>query len=519
MRETLRLTALLTASALIAAPAPAQPATAKAAERVAKVEPPPVLTRVPFVSAPAPARPPVAYDDLPQAPSAVVRPLVLTGGVVVQQEQPGAVPLTLDQAIQIAIKNNTSIKISQEQERYVQGEILTVENALVPGLTASGYQRAQEINLAAMGFKPGVISIPGIDLSHLKEIVKVDTTSAQITLSQQLFNLPAFELFRAARKAGDAANWATLNVRGGVVLNAGALYLKVLADRATIRNAQALLQQDQVVFDHAKASRDAGVGINLDVLRAQVQLQSDKQQLISAINGEAKDKIQLNRVMGQPAGQELELVDAIPYADFDASQSDDALRDALAIAYVKRKDLRGLEAQLEVAQKTRDALKYERLPVLGFGGYYGVLGETHGLYHGNFVAEGQLSVPVFYEAALRGQKEVSAAQIRQLQQQIDAVKAQIEADIRSSLFDVQSAQAQVKIAHSNVDLATQALSDATERFTSGVDDNLAVVRAQAALEGAQAQVVQTEFEYNYAKLVLARNTGVVESEYRTYLGR
>ena len=461
-------------------------------------------------------------DPLPQAPSAVQRPLVLKGGVVVPQEQPGAVSLTLDQAIDIALKNNASIKISQEQEAFVHGEILTVENALVPGLTASAYTRAQEINLAALGFKPSSlkgINIPGFNSSDIQEIAKVDTTNAQISLSQQLFNVPAFELFKSAKKAGEAANWATLNVRGGVVLNVGGLYLKVLADRATIRNDQALVKQDQVVYDHAKASRDAGVGINLDVLRAQVQLQNDQQQLISAINAEAKDKIQLNRTMGQPAGQELELVDLIPFADFDASQSDEAMRNALAVAYVKRKDLRGLQSQLEVAQKARDALKYERLPVLGFGGFYGVLGETRGLYHGVFVAEGQLSVPVFYEATLRGQKEVAAGQIRQLQQQIDALKSQIEADIRTSLFDVQSAQAQVRIAHSNVDLANQALSDATDRFTSGVDDDLPVVRAQATLEGAQAQVIQTEFQYNYAKLVLARNTGVVISEYRAYLGR
>ena len=512
MRNKLRLAAILTGTAMAAAHA--QDA------RIAEVDVPPAPKGV-ARSAPLPA-PLLAPDALPQAPSAVVRPLILKGGVVIQQEQPGAVTLTLDQAIEIGLKNNNSIKISLEQEKYVHGQILTVGNALVPSLTASAYTRAQEINLAALGFKPSALkglSIPGFNASDIKEIVKINTTNAQIALSQQIFNAPAYELFRSAQKAGEAANWSMLNVRGGVALNVGGLYLKVLADTANIRNAQALVKQDQVVFDHAKASRDAGVGINLDVLRAQVQLQNDQQQLISDVNAEAKDKIQLNRSMGQPAGQELELVDAVPYADFDASQTDDAMRNALAVAYVKRKDLRGLQAQLAVAQKSRDALKYERLPVLAFGGFYGVLGETRGLYHGDFVAEGQLSVPVFYEATLRGQKEVAAAQIRQLQQQIDAVKSGIEADIRSSLFDVQSAQAQVKIAHSNVDLATLALSDATDRFTSGVDDDLPVVRAQATLEGAQSQVIQTEFQYNYAKLVLARNTGVVETEYRTYLGR
>ena len=84
---------------------------------------------------------------------------------------------------------------------------------------------------------------------------------------------------------------------------------------------------------------------------------------------------------------------------------------------------------------------------------------------------------------------------------------------------MQSAAERVKVARSNIELATQALGDATLRFTTGVDDNLPVVRAQAALQGAQTQMIQTQFELNYAKLTLARNTGVVETEYRRYLGR
>jgi outer membrane protein TolC len=164
-------------------------------------------------------------------------------------------------------------------------------------------------------------------------------------------------------------------------------------------------------------------------------------------------------------------------------------------------------------------VKYERVPTLGFGGYYGLIGETTGAYHGNFVAEGQLSVPVFEEGELRGQKEVAVAQTRALRQQIESRRGSIEGEIRSAMLDVQSAAELVKVARSNVDLASEALSDATMRFTAGVDDNLPVERAQAALVGAQSQVIQAEFQYNYAKLTLARNTGVVETQYRDYLGR
>jgi outer membrane protein TolC len=460
----------------------------------------------------------MADADLPPAPSAVARPLQLAVGVQVELPPAGMVLLTLDEAIQTALKGNTGIKLRAEQERFVEGQQKSAEQSLIPNLQASAYVRAQEIDLVALGFKPGVIQIPGINTNSIPSIVKVNTASAQLQLTQE-FSSTALFLYRATEKAREATNWATLNERGGTVQQVGGLYLRALADEAAVHNAEALLKQDELVFEHAQASKAAGVGINLDVLRAQVELQNEQQALETARNATAKDLIMLNRAMGQPAGQKLQLVDAVPYADFDASQTDLAIKDVLAIAYVRRKDLRQLEAQLVVAEQTRTALKYERLPSLGIGGYYGVLGQIGGLYHGVFTAEGQVSIPVFQEAQLRGQTEVAVAQENGVRQQIEAKRAQIEADIRQSLLDVQSAQEVVKVARANVDLAQEALSDATMRFTAGVDDNLPVVEAQATLVGAQARVIQAEFDYNYAKLTLARNTGVVESEYRTYLGR
>jgi len=46
-----------------------------------------------------------------------------------------------------------------------------------------------------------------------------------------------------------------------------------------------------------------------------------------------------------------------------------------------------------------------------------------------------------------------------------------------------------------------------------------VVQAQATLAGAQTRLVQTLYQYNTAKLTLARNTGVVETQYKVYLGK
>ena len=50
-------------------------------------------------------------------------------------------------------------------------------------------------------------------------------------------------------------------------------------------------------------------------------------------------------------------------------------------------------------------------------------------------------------------------------------------------------------------------------------DNLPLVEAQATLAAAQSQLVQRLFQYNTAKLQLARSVGVVQTEYKSYLGR
>jgi outer membrane protein TolC len=451
--------------------------------------------------------------NLPQAP--VPNGLKLPAGVLVQRATPGALPLSLDDAIARGEKYNLQMLLVIQNERLVHGELLTVENNLLPSLTAKGNVEAQQIDLAALGFKSSELAAFGIDAATFPTIVKVNTASAQISMNQQLFNVPAYYLYRSAQKAADVAHLSTLNLLGGVTLSVGTQYLLALADESQIENARALEKADEVAYEQAKASHDAGVGTNLDMLRARVQLQTQQQAVISDENAFAKDKIALNRLIGLPADQEITLIDTAPYAEF----AELPLPDAMRLAFQRRKDLLSLQAQLDVATRAQRAVKTERLPTIAFDGYYGVLGEVGGLYHGVFAATGKASVPVFQEGQLRGESEVAQAQVIALRQQIDSLRVSIEWQIRSAMLDVQSSNELVKVAKSNVDLATQEVQDASDRFRAGVDDNLPLVQAQAVLAAAQSRLVETLYQYNQSKLTLARNTGVVESQYKVYLGR
>jgi outer membrane protein TolC len=481
----------------------------------------------------------VPAADLPSAPSSVLAreaealakpagssmafkaPGVIAGpnGITVELPQSGPLQLSLDDAVALGLSRNLRMVYDRANQREVKGDELSVANALLPSLTFQARSTTQEINLAALGFKPAlftsIASGLGLSTTGFATIVKVDTTNVQVSASQYLFDASAYELYRGAQKERAVVDLNTLNGRGDLVLAVGTAYLKILADQSTITNAQAEEASTKLSFNQAADRQQAGVGTSLDTHRAQVQYQQDEQTTVSAQNQLAKDIIQLNRIMGLPAGQQLELTDTAPFAELAGLP----LEDAKATAYAHRKDYLSLIAQLDVEKRELRAVKYQRLPTLAFNGFYGVLGQTEGSYHGDFAATGSLKFPIFNEAQQRGQQDQISAQIMGLQQQLSSVRTDIEAQIRSAMLDVDAAAQLVKVAQSNQQLAQQELSDERDRFTAGVDTNLPVVDAQATVTGANAQLVSALYQYNVAKLNLARDTGVVENRYRSYLGK
>jgi outer membrane protein TolC len=440
-------------------------------------------------------------------------------GVAIERPSDMPLPLSLDDAISLGLERNVQLRYDRAKQKMVKGEELGVINALLPSLRATASTSAEELNLAAMGFKPSSLASLagqfGMSGLTIPSIVKVDVTQAMVSANQELFDLPAYELYKGARREATVVELDVLTSHGNVILAVGSAYLKVLADQSMLTNAQAQEKAAKTLFDQAVDKHQAGVGTNLDALRGQVEYQQREQDRIAAEAQLAEDTIQLDRIMGLPAGQRLELTNKAPFDEVALMSLDQAK----ATAYVHRKDLLSLEEQVEVTNRELRAVRYQRLPTLAFNGFYGVIGQTTGLYHGAFVAEGTLRFPIFHEAEQRGQEEQVSAQLTALRQRESDLRVDIDAQIRSSTLDVQAADKLVKVAQSNVKLAQQELSDERQRFAAGVDDNLPVVDALASVTGAQAQLVQALYQYNVAKLQLARNTGIVESHYRNYLGK
>ena len=428
--------------------------------------------------------------------------------------------LSLDEAIAMGLKNNLGLKEAEASEKALLGEKNEALQQFLPTITLTGATGVYQHDLAALGFGPGVIGdfsafFPGGKVPAFSSITKDDLTEGKIHFSQTLFSGPVIAGYKSAGAAERAAYFAKMSARGEVVQQVASAYLHAIAAASEVDNAKALEAEDQVQLNNTHEAHVAGTVANLDELRARVQLQSQQQVRILAENAVEKDLILLKREIGVAPGQQIALTDPAPYSDL-VSQTPEEVR---AIAYRSRQDYQNLQNQAVEYKAIHAAYRSYRLPTLSFSGYYAVSDVTGVSTVGNFMAQGTLSFPIFREAKLRGDTDAAQAQMDSVNNQLADLRGHIDQQVRSALLDANAALQLVQVAHSNVDLATQELSDETDRVNAGVDDNLPLVTAQATLASAQSNLVESLYQYNLSKLALARAAGVLELQYRDYLGR
>jgi outer membrane protein TolC len=441
------------------------------------------------------------------------------GSVTVEPVTGTPLKLSLDDAVRRGLSNNLGLKEAENAEKALHGEKNEVEQVFVPTITLSGDTGYYMHDLAALGFGPHTIKefsglFPGGVIPQISSITRDTLTDGKLQFTQVFFSAPAIAAFKAAGAAERSSYFAKMSARGEVVQQVATAYLRAIADASEVANALAQVEEAQVLERHTHEAHEAGTVANLDELRAKVQLQAQQQALIAAQNQQAKDLILLKRETGIDPEQQITLTDQAPYSEL-AAQTPEELR---ALAYQSRQDYQNLQNQLVVYKALHSSARAERLPTLTFYSYYQTSTVTTVNTHGNFIAMGMLNFPIFREAQVRGDEDVSNADLETVRAQLDELRDHIDEQVRAALLDVNANAKLVEVARSNVDLATRALSDETDRVNAGVDDNLPLVTAQASLAAAESNLVESLYQYNVSKLALARSAGVLEQQYRVYLG-
>jgi len=407
-------------------------------------------------------------------------------------------PLSLTDAIARGMKTNLGALVANQDARSAQAARGLAMSRLLPNITAGVSETSEQIDLAAFGFRnfPGITEIVG----------PFGLTDARAYLSQPILNFKSIYDTKSATVEQKASALSVQDAHDVVALVVTGLYLQTVAAASRIESGKAEVAAAQATYDQAADFRKNGTVPAIEELRAQVELQTEQQRLITYQNDVEKLKLRLARAIGLPDGQAFDLTDTIPFSPVP----DLKLEDAIARAYTSRMDYQSASARVQAAELTRKAAGADRLPTADFNGNYGDIGPSPDNSHGTYTAAVSVSMNLFDGGRVRNEELQADAELERRKAELADMRGRIAFEIRTAYLDMASAGQQTQVARSTVSLAQQQLTQSQDRFAAGVTDNLEVVQAQEAVATANENYISSLYVYNAAKATLARSIGNAE---------
>lgn len=425
---------------------------------------------------------------------------MFSGGVPTGEATAGELSLSLSEAIERGLRYNLGAILGGAAVEAAEGARRAERAELLPQVRAGLAESRLKINLAAFGFHvPGMSDLVG----------PFNVFDARVFVQQTVLDLQAIHRAHAARDSLDAAHADEHSARDFVVLACGQLYFQAVAGASRIAAARAELETAQALLSVARDRQAAGLGAGIEVLRAQVQRDSQRQRVILAEQGAAKEKLALARAIGLPLGQRYRLADRMPIAPALPVTAEEAI----ARAWRDRPDLRAADARVEAAEESRKAARGKGLPTIVVNGDYGAIGNDVPGALGTFTLGAALRVPLFEGGRVSSRVREAEARLRAEQARRDDLRARIYYEVQAVFLDLHAAEDRLHVSQEALELAREQLQQSRDRFAAGVTDNVEVVQAQEALAAAEENRIASLYASNLARLSLARALGGIETSY------
>ena len=431
--------------------------------------------------------------------------LAIISSVVPAQEP---IVLTLGGAARLAADKSAGPEQARLRTEQAEARVRQQKSAFLPNVTGDISEGERTFNSASFGIN-FADPVTGKTLFDPNGVVvgPVRTYDIRGTIRQNIYDPSAFARLKAARASssayGDEAS-AQSQLAAGM---AATVYVRVLRADAQLaaRLADSTLAEELLAI--ARDQLNAGVGIALDVTRAQSQLASTRAQIISARNERNRARLDLHRALGLPLTAQITLADSLPGLPTNGALPTE--QDATARAMKSRADLRSADAQIEAARRQIESIKSERMPALSAFVDQGPTSKSTQHLISTYDWGIRLSVPMFDGFRREGRIEEQQAAVQELGVRKRDLTEQAAIDVSGALLDLVSAREQLAATEEHLRLAEQELAQARDRFRSGVAGNADVITASLSLNAARTQIVDSRAAFQSARVALARAQGTV----------
>ena len=408
------------------------------------------------------------------------------------------IPLTLKQAVQLALKQNPQVvalrllALESDRERQI------ARSALLPQASLTAVGLVSQFNVA----------------SQERTSKRADGGPFQMiqtgpTFSQSLLNLPLFRGYQISREGVRVAHAQEDVTREDVAASVVTQYILVLRAFAIYDAAKSQVALAERLYDQASNLQKAGIGLNIDTTRAQVELQNERQNLIDAETLTHTTNYLLAELLDLPRAQEPEVTDTLHFfdlPDFDASA-------AIDTALANRPEMRAIASEERITHLEHKSASEERLPQIGFSGDWYYQGSRFNNGIPAYTYQINLNFPLLTGGRIQGEIAKADLEQKRIEQNRQLLEDRIVREVKSAIEELDAARKNVVVANLGLQLANDEVAQAQRRFAAGVTTNVEVVTAQDALARANSNQIDALYRFNQSRVNLAQAMGETQDTY------
>ncbi len=397
--------------------------------------------------------------------------------------------LSLQDAIKVALAHNKPLLAVIQDKEVARGRVIESYSEALPKVSGvANYTRLDEL-----GFSIGDLDNYSVDLQIRQPIFRGGAISAAMRAAK-IFSFLTDETVRGQVQAtifDVASNYYD-------ALLAQQLYR---VNREAVVSAEAHLKDVQTKFSKGVASR-------FDILRAEVDVSNFKAETIQQQNRLHLARTRLFKAMGVSQDTQIALSDELTYDPIRP-----VLEEAVRIAQLNRPDLYQAELGVRLQEEAVRIAKSQYWPkvdALFTQGWARPDPHTStGDWGDRWVAGVQLEIPIFDGLRREGRLiQEKAALEREKIERMDAEERAL-LEIQQALLSLRDAEEFAESQRLNLQRAEEGLRLAEVGYREGVNTEVEVVDARAALTTARGLYYQAVYSHTVARLFLQRAMGIL----------
>ncbi len=430
--------------------------------------------------------------------------------------------LALDEAIQLALKQNVNLQASKDRLTSANISLETAKSAFkikIRPEVSNLFQQAENmsqnygINLSKKFRIGGEVNWQvktRIDDS-LDEQYQTDLT---LSYTQPLLRgrgeLPTTRELVSAERSLNSQSRALFLAQQQLMINVATAYYGIVRDQMLLEVNRRALERARLLSQAAEAKLKVGMASKMDVFRAEMQLLTAENGVVDAAESLVNTKRRFNLLLGVDLESEFYLTSRLEYS---AMTPDKEMLIQEALTY--RLELVDVEENVLEAEERLKITKQNLYPPLDVSLRYTLSGE------GNAFDESLDMKDSFWGIGVNSSFNLDLAQDRASYQQaqlslngavrnLQLKQQDISLEVLQTITSVQQAQARVQLQKQSVLQAEKQLELSELRYKKGLSDNLDVIDAEEALIKANTSYYSVIVQHLIAKMKLKQVTGTLE---------